>query len=119
MANKYYTVSWDQLHRDAKALAWRLLERGPWRGVVAITRGGLIPAVAYVGPAFAGLVSGSVVVETVFQLPGLGQHFIKAIETSDEPVILACVMLYGSLIILANFLTDLVSLWLNPRLRTR
>ncbi len=42
MAQKYYTVSWDQLHRDAKALAWRLLERGPWRGVVAITRGGLI-----------------------------------------------------------------------------
>ena len=82
-------------------------------------RGGLIPAVAYVGPAFAGLISGSVVIETVFQLPGLGQHFIKAIETSDEPVILACVMLYGSLIILANFLTDLVSLWLNPRLRTR
>ena len=82
-------------------------------------RGGLIPAVAYVGPAFAGLISGSVVIETVFQLPGLGQHFIKAIETGDEPVILAAVMLYGTLIIAANFLTDLVSLWLNPRLRTR
>lgn len=41
---KYYTVSWDQLHRDAKALAWRLVERGPFRGIVAITRGGLIPA---------------------------------------------------------------------------
>jgi len=44
MAPKYYTVSWDQLHRDSKALAWRLLERGPYRGIVAITRGGLIPA---------------------------------------------------------------------------
>jgi len=44
MAVKYYTVTWDQLHRDAKALAWRLVERGPWRGMVAITRGGLIPA---------------------------------------------------------------------------
>ncbi|CAH0205993.1 xanthine phosphoribosyltransferase [Roseomonas sp. CECT 9278] len=44
MAPKYYTVTWDQLHRDSKALAWRLLERGPWRGIVAITRGGLIPA---------------------------------------------------------------------------
>ena len=44
MSQRYYTVSWDQLHRDAKALAWRLVERGPWRGVVAITRGGLIPA---------------------------------------------------------------------------
>lgn len=44
MAQKYYTVSWDQLHRDSKALAWRLLEKGPWTGIVAITRGGLIPA---------------------------------------------------------------------------
>ena len=44
MAQKYYTVTWDQLHRDSKALAWRLLDRAPFRGVVAITRGGLIPA---------------------------------------------------------------------------
>jgi len=44
MAPRYYTVTWDQLHRDAKALAWRLVERGPWKGMVAITRGGLIPA---------------------------------------------------------------------------
>jgi len=44
MAAKYFTVTWDQLHRDARALAWRLLEKGPWTGIVAITRGGLIPA---------------------------------------------------------------------------
>ena len=44
MATFYYTVTWDQLHRDAKALAWRLHEKGPWTGIVAITRGGLIPA---------------------------------------------------------------------------
>jgi xanthine phosphoribosyltransferase len=44
MAPRYYTVSWDQLHRDGKALAWRLVEKGPWEGIVAITRGGLIPA---------------------------------------------------------------------------
>jgi xanthine phosphoribosyltransferase len=44
MATHYYTVTWDQLHRDAKALAWRLHEKGPWTGIVAVTRGGLIPA---------------------------------------------------------------------------
>jgi xanthine phosphoribosyltransferase len=44
MAQHYYTVTWDQLHRDARALAWRLIEHGPWRGIVAVTRGGLIPA---------------------------------------------------------------------------
>ena len=41
---KNFPVSWDQLHRDARALAWRLIERGPWEGVVAVTRGGLVPA---------------------------------------------------------------------------
>ena len=41
---KRFPVSWDQLHRDAKALAWRLAEKGPWHSIVAITRGGLVPA---------------------------------------------------------------------------
>ncbi len=41
---KTFPVSWDQLHRDARALAWRLAEKGPWRGIVAVTRGGLVPA---------------------------------------------------------------------------
>jgi xanthine phosphoribosyltransferase len=44
MAAHYYAVSWDQLHRDARALAWRLMDKGPYAGIVAITRGGLIPA---------------------------------------------------------------------------
>ena len=44
MAPQYYTVTWDQLHRDARALAWRLIDAGPWKGIVAVTRGGLIPA---------------------------------------------------------------------------
>lgn len=41
---KTYPVSWDQLHRDSKALAWRLVESGPWKGIAAVTRGGLVPA---------------------------------------------------------------------------
>jgi adenine/guanine phosphoribosyltransferase-like PRPP-binding protein len=47
MADQYtkgFPVSWEQLHRDAKALAWRLAEKGPWDGIVAVTRGGLVPA---------------------------------------------------------------------------
>ncbi len=44
MPTHYYTVTWDQLHRDARALAWRLMGKGPFRGIVAVTRGGLIPA---------------------------------------------------------------------------
>lgn len=41
---KTFPVSWDQLHRDSKALAWRLVEAGPWQGIAAVSRGGLVPA---------------------------------------------------------------------------
>ncbi|HAX92258.1 MAG TPA: xanthine phosphoribosyltransferase, partial [Rhodospirillaceae bacterium] len=43
-SQRFYPVSWDELHRNGKALAWRLLDKGPWKGLVAITRGGLVPA---------------------------------------------------------------------------
>ena len=43
-SQKNFPVTWDELHRNAKALAWRLVEKGPWTGIVAITRGGLVPA---------------------------------------------------------------------------
>ncbi len=42
--NKAFPVSWEELHRNARALAWRLIEKGPWQGIVAVTRGGLVPA---------------------------------------------------------------------------
>ena len=42
--NKDYPISWEELHRNARALAWRLLDKGPWKGIIALTRGGLVPA---------------------------------------------------------------------------
>jgi xanthine phosphoribosyltransferase len=42
--NKFFPVSWEELHRNAKALAWRLLDKGPWKGLIAVTRGGMVPA---------------------------------------------------------------------------
>src|SRR5260370_36986287 len=43
-AAKTFPVSWDELHRHSRALAWRLIELGPWQGIIAVTRGGLVPA---------------------------------------------------------------------------
>ena len=42
--DKAFSVSWEEMHRNAKALAWRLIDKGPWRGIVAVTRGGMVPA---------------------------------------------------------------------------
>jgi len=58
-------------------------------------------------------------VESIFQIPGIGRLFIKAIETGDETLIMGPVLLYGSLIVIANFLADLLQIWFNPRLRGR
>jgi len=82
-------------------------------------RGGLIPSAAYIGPAFAGIISGSLVIESVFQVPGLGRHFVKAIETNDVNVIIGIALLYGGLVVLGNIASDFLILWLNPRARSQ
>lgn len=82
-------------------------------------RGGITPVVAYLGPALAGLIGGSFVVETVFGLPGLGQHFIKAATNRDYWLINGTVTVFAVLILLMNFLVDVVQAWLDPRNRAR
>lgn len=80
-------------------------------------RGGLIPVVSFLGPAFAGLLSGSFVVETVFQVPGLGRFFVQAAFNRDYTMILGTTTFLATLIILFNLLSDVLAAWLNPRVR--
>jgi len=77
----------------------------------------LVPVVSYLGPATAGLVTGSVVIETIFGLPGLGSYFVTGALNRDYTLVLGIVVFYGALIILANFLVDLAYGWLDPRSR--
>lgn len=80
-------------------------------------RGGLIPAVAFIGPAFAAMISGSFVIETIFQIPGMGQHFVNAATDKEYFLIQGLVLFYGFLIVAANLLADLAQIALNPRMR--
>lgn len=80
-------------------------------------RGGLIPAVAYLGPAFAALISGSFIVETIFQVPGMGQHFVNAATTRDEFLLLGVSLFFGFLIVVMNLLADILTGFLDPRVR--
>ncbi len=82
-------------------------------------RSGLLPAVSYLGPAFAALITGSFVVETCFQVPGMGLHFVNATTDRDYFLIQGLVFCYGSLIVAANLVVDLVLVALNPRLRSQ
>lgn len=80
-------------------------------------RGGIIPAIAFVGPAFAALITGSFIIETIFQVPGMGQHFVNSTLDRDYFLLQGVVILFGSMIVLANLIADLALVFLNPRLR--
>jgi oligopeptide transport system permease protein len=80
-------------------------------------RAALLPLVSYLGPACAGLITGSVVVETVFQLPGIGKNFVTSALQRDYPVVMAVVVLYAGLIILLNLIADLAYGLLDPKVK--
>ncbi len=80
-------------------------------------RPALVPVASYVAPAAAALLTGAVVIETIFSLPGLGRYFVQGALNRDYPLVLAVVTLYAALIILFNLIADLVYGWLDPRVR--
>ena len=82
-------------------------------------RGGMIPVVAFLGPAFAGLLSGSFVVETIFQIPGLGRFYVQAAFNRDYTMILGSTVFLATLIVAFNLLSDILAAWMNPRLRNQ
>ena len=80
-------------------------------------QGGLIPVVSFLGPAIAGLLAGSFVVETIFQIPGLGRFYVEAALNRDYTMILSTTIFFSAMIVFFNLISDLASLWLNPRSR--
>ena len=80
-------------------------------------RGGLMPVVSYTGPALAFLVTGTVVVERIFVLPGLGNYFIQASFNRDEPLIIGIVAFVSIALLLMNLLVDISYAYLDPRIR--
>lgn len=80
-------------------------------------RTALNPVVSYMGPAVAGLISGSFVVETIFFIPGLGSFFVNSAFNRDNTMIMGTVLFYAVLIIFFNLLVDILQLWMNPRTR--
>ncbi|THU01011.1 ABC transporter permease [Lampropedia puyangensis] len=81
-------------------------------------RNALIPVVTVAGLQFANLLAGTIVVESVFQLPGLGRLIFRAIENRDMVVVRNCVLLLAALVIVVNFLVDVLYAWIDPRIQT-
>ncbi len=89
---------------------WRLISRHALRPA-------LLPVISYAGPAAAGLLTGAVVIETIFALPGLGRYFVQGALNRDYPLVMGVVTLYAALIVLFNLIADVLYGWLDPRVR--
>lgn len=96
--------------RAKGATEWRVV----WKHSL---RGGLLSVVSFLGPAISGLVTGSLVVETIFQIPGLGRFFVMAGFNRDYTMVMGTVLFYAVLIIVLNLMVDIIQVWLNPKLR--
>ncbi len=77
----------------------------------------LLPVISFMGPATAGLITGSVVIERIYSIPGLGSYFVQGALNRDYTLVMGVVIFYGVIIILLNFIVDILYAWMNPRIR--
>jgi oligopeptide transport system permease protein len=80
-------------------------------------RGGLLPVISFLGPALAGIISGALVTETIFDIPGLGRFFIQSAINRDYTVVMGTALLYFTMIFVCNFMVDIVYALLDPRVK--
>lgn len=107
----------ETLRQDFVRTAWAKGLTG--RKVVAghVLRNSLIPVVTALGPTFAFLITGSFVVERIFQIPGIGRLFVTSIQGRDYPVILGTTIFFAVVIALANLVVDILYVFIDPRVR--
>jgi len=77
----------------------------------------ILPVISYMGPATAALITGSVVIERIYSIPGLGSYFVQGALNRDYTLVMGVVIFYGIVIVVLNFIVDLLYAWLNPRIR--
>src|SRR6187401_1676213 len=87
--------------------------------LVHALKGALLPVVSFLGPAAAGILTGSFVVETLFGIPGLGRWFVNGATGRDYYVVLGTIVLECGLVIVFNLVVDMAYAWLDPRVRER
>jgi len=91
----------------------------PVRLVVGVhtLRAAMLPAISYLGPTAAGLLTGSVVVETIFGIPGIGRYFVQGALGRDYTLVMGTVVVVSLFVVLFNLIVDLLYAWLDPRVR--
>ena len=110
-------ASLGEVLRTQPVRTMRSLGLPPARIIRHALRGALLPVVAYLAPLAAALLTGSVVVETIFGLPGVGRYFVEGALNRDYTLVMGTVLLVAALVIALNLIADLACAWLDPRLR--
>jgi oligopeptide transport system permease protein len=80
-------------------------------------RGAVLPIVSYAGPAAAALITGSIIVETIFQIPGVGRYFVDAALNRDYTLVMGTVVVIAIFTVAFNLIVDLLYAWIDPRVR--
>jgi oligopeptide transport system permease protein len=80
-------------------------------------RGGLLPVVSFLGPGFSGLLVGSLVIERIFDIPGMGRYFVEAALNRDYNLVMGVTLVYGTLLMTLNAVVDVAYAWLDPRVK--
>ncbi|MCK4541750.1 MAG: ABC transporter permease subunit [Spirochaetales bacterium] len=104
------------LRSDYIRTAWAKGLSGPVIMAKHVLKGALLPVVSYLGPAFAGIITGSVIVEQIFRVPGLGAFFVKSAINRDYTLIMGTVIVFSVILIIMNFIVDIVYSFLDPRI---
>lgn len=81
-----------------------------------VLKGAMLPIVSYLGPAFAGIITGSIVIESIFRVPGLGKFFVQSALNRDYTLIMGVLIVYSLILIIMNFVVDVVYAFLDPRI---
>ncbi|RKX86619.1 MAG: ABC transporter [Spirochaetes bacterium] len=81
-----------------------------------VLKGASLPVVSYLGPAFSGIITGSIVIEQIFRIPGLGRHFVQSAFNRDYTMIMGTVIVYSLILVIMNFIVDVVYGYLDPRI---
>ena len=77
----------------------------------------LIPVTTVLGPIFAIIITGSMIVEQIFAIPGIGKYFVTSVTNRDYPVIMGITLFFGAIIVIANLVVDITYGFLDPRIR--
>jgi oligopeptide transport system permease protein len=88
-----------------------------WHIAAHALRGALLPVVSYLGPAAAALLTGSIVVETIFGIPGIGRYFVDGALSRDYTLVMATVIVVGAMVVTFNLFVDMAYGWIDPRVR--